>query len=86
MIEPEAELPKWQTHRVVSAAKIEKIERRGSSGLYLLHLEGGLHVHVTYTYAERHTPFVGGYFIRHGDGFESFAPKKVFEDSYERVK
>lgn len=85
MIEPDAELPKWQAHRIVGAAKIEKIERQGNTGLYLLHLEGGLHVHVTYSFVERHTPFVGGYFVRHNDGFESFSPKHAFEEGYRRI-
>lgn len=85
MIEPDAELPLWQAHRTVRAAKILKISRVGNTGLYLLDLEDGLHVHVTYSFVERHTPFVGGYFVRHNDGFESFSPKHAFEEGYRRI-
>lgn len=85
MIQPDAELPEWQCHKVVRAAKITSVKPMGASGLFTLELEGGLEVHVTYVYYQKHQPTAGNYYVRYEDGYESLSPPKAFEDGYKRV-
>ncbi len=35
-------------------------------------------------YIEKHEPFVGGYFVRYENGYESFSPAGTFEDGHSK--
>lgn len=80
------ELPKWQCHKVVEAAKITAAVR-GQGSSIVLTLEGGLAATVDVAYLNRSNPsgeLVGGYFVRYADGYEAWSPAKAFEEGYAR--
>lgn len=83
-------LPKWQSHKVVEAAKITGVsEAELSTGrqdvIFVWHLEGGYKVDVREPLAIRVTRGqspIGGYYVRYPDGFESWSPADAFEAGY----
>jgi len=91
------ELPKYRSHKVVHAFKIDKIkfdcqlaqeEGRESDGGALLYpaMEEGMGpVKVDHAYVSKHKPFDGGYYVHYKDGYESFSPAKAFEEGYTRI-
>lgn len=56
-----------------------------SGGARLDHDEACPAVFVSYAYLLKHSPVVGGYFVRYEDGYESFSPAAAFEGGYTRV-
>jgi hypothetical protein len=77
-----ATLPRWQCHKRVTAARIERMESRHDGGA-TLYFAGGLSVPVTFGYVERCRPEVGGYWVRYDhDDYESYSPAASFEDGY----
>lgn len=85
MADARAMLPRYRSHKIVRAARIEAIEPPGSSGpLTVLVLEhhAGLVVEVSHDYVAKHKPKVGGYFVVYADGYESWSPAEAFEDGY----
>lgn len=75
----------YVSNRVREAGKILEIVAGPDS--YLLKLEDGEEVRVSAQFIERHTPQVGGYFVRYpDDGYESYCPAPILEsDSYTEV-
>lgn len=82
-----AKLPRWQCHKQVTAARIERMESRHDGGA-TLYFAGGLSVPVTWGYVERCRPEVGGYWVRYdrlsteAENYESYSPAESFEDGY----
>lgn len=72
-------LPRYQSHKIVRAAKIVSITREGANAV--LALNGGLHT-VSIEWADKTMPVVGGYFVVYDDGYTSFSPAKAFEEGY----
>ena len=77
-------MPKYRSHKVVEAAKIEKIGGQyGREHGATLHLHGGAEVEVDRAYLDKHEPKVGGYYVRYPpQGYESWSPADVFEEGY----
>lgn len=81
-------LPLYQSHKVVTAAKIDAVEVIESDGTGRLLLAAGdvVHVHVvTPEYMAKHQPVAGGYYVRYEDGYESFSPAEAFEAGYRAI-
>ena len=82
------QLPEYKCHKKVWAFKIFNIiERKGEDGYvsYVLSDGAGSVVYVSNKYVEKHTPKVGGYYVRYKDGYESFSPADAFEDGYSLI-
>ena len=81
-------MQKYKSHKVVEAAKIESIEKlEDGRDRCLLHYGNyhGEHVVVSHNYMNKHTPQVGGYYVRYPDGYESWSPAQAFEEGYTAV-
>lgn len=88
-VEPEKEtggvvLEQYQSHKVVSAAKITAVLPCAEQWLLTLGDLGELSVSLGYV--AKHQPAVGGYYVQYEDGYESFSPADAFELGYEKVK
>ncbi len=77
---PLPELPRFQCHKIVRAAKILIVIR--SEGKVSLDLEGVGGIEVSAEFDAKHHPTHGGYFVVYEDGYQSFSPAKAFEDGY----
>lgn len=81
-------LPKYQSHKVVTAGKISAIvlEPNGNGGAIVKFVkpEGVYYedVIVEQEYLDKHTPIAGGYYVVYEDGYLSFSPAEVFEGGY----
>jgi len=82
----EIELPKYDCHKSVNAFKIDQIIPRedGTGTLYGSEEPGDAkyQVVVAELYMLKHSPQIGGYYVRYKDGYESFSPAKAFEEGY----
>lgn len=83
-------MKQYKSHKVVEAAKIIEIRRKGVQPLLDRNvLEFGApgleFEHVTDGWLERHAPTIGGYFVRYEDGYTSFSPADAFEKGYTEV-
>ena len=83
------DLPLWQSHKVVRAAKIRQIEHQedGSCILSLLMpsdgpLMGLMSFPVDRAYVEKHEPQADGYLVIYEDGYKSWSPAVAFEGGY----
>ena len=86
------ELPRYRSHKNVSAVKILEIrstatlEQASDGSAYLVPTEEGYgRILVTREFMLRHEPEVGGYYVQYEDGYESYSPAKAFEDGYTRI-
>lgn len=70
-------LPKYKCHKVVRAAEIQGVSLTG-----LLHLKNIGNVQMSLDWLDKHKPIVGGYFVIYEDGYQSYSPKKAFEEGY----
>ena len=75
------QIPEWRCHKIVRASKILEIKAN------MLTLEGiEKPAKVTEMYLSRNRPEPGGYFVIYDDGYESYSPKKAFEEGYSTWK
>jgi hypothetical protein len=75
------QLPRWQCHKIVHAAKIERMNHyREHTSLKLKDLDP--QITVSSEWWRKHTPEVGGYFVCYEDGYESYSPAAAFESGY----
>lgn len=74
------ELPRWKCHKEVEGFQIDRIV-----GNSLISANAKVYVIVPESYMEKHKPFVGGYFVRYENGYDSFSPSKSFEDGYTQI-
>jgi len=75
-------LAKWQSHKVVQAARIIAI----LDGRQLVFADNQGFYYPPTSYFAKHEPTVGGYFVEYEDGYQSFSPAKAFEDGYTLVE
>jgi hypothetical protein len=75
-------MKKYVCHKHVEAAKIVNIIHDPQDGQFILCFEDGKTYKAPSAYHAKHTPQVGGYFVRYADGYESYSPAKAFEDGY----
>jgi hypothetical protein len=84
---PVAELPKYQSHKVVWALKIKALARNPNSGDWHIEPEEAYAlVPVTDQYMLKHEPVAGGYYVVYEDGYKSFSPAEAFESGYTRME
>jgi hypothetical protein len=84
-------LPLYQCHKRVRAFKIKEIsdvrvvDQR--SVRYLTPEDRGIPpIAVSCAkYTSKHEPEVGGYYVEHEDGYQSYSPAKAFEEGYNQV-
>jgi hypothetical protein len=83
------DLPKWRSHKIVQA---DKIDHRRTSGTLVL--ESGAEIDLLdMAHADlgkrldamMPMQLSGGYYVRYEDGYESWSPAKAFEEGYTRV-
>jgi len=89
-------LPEWKCHKIVKAARIEKIEVPPSvhdpaaqcGPLLVLHDEqvGYWVLDMGEKWMQKFEPQAGGYFVVYEDGYASFSPAKAFEEGYTRCQ
>lgn len=75
------ELPRYQSHKVVRAARITGFRPNGipdAPDLLLGDIDGI--VSMLPEWHAKHQPHVGGYFVRYADGYTSFSPAQAFEE------
>ena len=76
-------LPKFQSHKVVEAFKINDISKYPDGSALLVPLDTALTpIRVPLAYVTKHEPQVGGYYVRYPDGYESWSPAEAFESGY----
>ena len=92
------ELPRYRSHKEVWALKIGAIMidpaqsatfkgiHTSLAGAVITPAEPGFSpFRVDGTYMAKHSPEVGGYWVRYADGYESFSPCEAFEEGYSPV-
>ena len=82
-------LPKYKCHKVVSAAKIYRVDSMGveTTRLWLQLSETTITPHdVKNDFLIKHKPEADGYFVVYEDGYESYSPAKAFEAGYSLIK
>lgn len=78
-----SQLPQWQCHKKVHAAKIKQIIRE--DGLYLrLVFDDDSRV-INQLWVDKHKPEVGGYYVVYDDEYSSYSPSAPFEAGYTRL-
>jgi hypothetical protein len=85
-------LPQYQSHKKVRAAKILNVgacflRRLPESRAVLTHFELTLEgidnpVEVSYEWQAKHHPESGGYYVVYEDGYTSYSPADAFEGGY----
>lgn len=80
---PIPDLPRYQCHKIVRAAKILIVIH--DEGKTLLDLQGAGAVEVSADFVTKHTPKAGGYFVVYEDGYQSWSPAEAFEEGYTRL-
>jgi hypothetical protein len=90
-------LPRYKSHKVVEAAKIESVGMKGG-GWALLTLNGpdwpgSIAIEVSQNWFDGSTAaagsfeaLTGGYYVRYEDGYDSWAPAEGFEEGYRLVR
>lgn len=80
--------PKYQSHKVVQAAKIVRLEYRGedaASGVPRVFVDPGDGVEQEFWSFEpgmMQRAEIGGFAVLYPDGFKSISPAKAFEEGY----
>lgn len=74
-------LPLYQCHKRVRAAKIVSIDYAG----YRLRIGDGVEIFVGEEFLTKHSPQEGGYYVRYEDGYASFSPAEAFEKGYTEI-
>lgn len=89
-----AQLPRWQSHKIVSGDKIveiRQVDTASRTGMYdsghRWVLACGVTLQVTLDLAARPGPQnpLGGYYVLYENGFESWSPAEAFEKGYTRI-
>lgn len=80
------QLPQYQCHKVVRAARITGFRENGATDMpdILLGDIGAVAVQLSDWHA-KHKPQVGGYYVVYEDGYASYSPAKAFEEGYTLV-
>lgn len=91
------EIPQYKSHKVVRAAKIERVNIFNDDGDAEIFMEGGIETSVCGDWMRRvvadadkangNNPdsLIGGYFVQYDDGYASWSPAKAFEEGYTPV-
>lgn len=77
----EQSLPLYKSHKTVRAVPIEGFDYSSNSKVKI-HLKGQPAVLLPSETVQRYKPVSGDYLVIYEDGYESFSPRKAFEDGY----
>jgi len=81
------ELPQYQCHKKVRAAKITGFRQNGNIDMPDLLLgEIGAIVTLLPDWHEKHKPQIGGYYVVYEDGYKSYSPAEAFESGYTAIE
>jgi hypothetical protein len=84
------ELPAYECHKKVKAAKIVSVNPSGCDSKpckMTVEVDGAEHeLDVQVAYMLKHQPQAGGYFVVYQDGYESYSPASAFENGYTRAE
>ena len=80
-------MPQYECHKVVQAARIVGITVLDDQAGAQLHLDlgKGKVTLVTASWYEKHKPSIGGYYVHYLDGYTSYSPAEAFESGYSIV-
>lgn len=78
-------LPKWQSHKVVRAAKIVKVEADDAMVLDVAHDGKPITVRPAERMFARYRPVPGDYYVVYGDGYAAISPAAAFESGYHKL-
>ncbi len=84
----ESSLPLWKCHKVVRAAPIRAVYPADHEAGWMVYLNGGPApdgfppIYLEPKVFARGLPMPGDYFVVYDDGYESWSPKKAFEEGY----
>lgn len=92
-VNAQIELPKYKSHKIVHALKIENItfdadeakkSDRETDGSATIFPENKRYApfKVGFDYVKKHNPKAGGYYVVYQDGYKSWSPADAFEDGY----
>lgn len=80
-------LPRYKSHKVVSALKIFDMKPAADGGATIVPAEDGYApFQVSGDYVRKHDPQVGGYFVVYQDGYMSWSPAEAFESGYKKIE
>ncbi len=81
------QLPVWQSHKTVRAARIHEVN--GNRISLLIPMQNGPDRIAVTTAADkmfaRYMPVPGDYYVVYDDDYASISPKKAFEDGYHKL-
>lgn len=94
-----SKLPKWQSHKIVHAAKILKVDGTTITLSVPLSANGEvltrddpldengtlLTVEAAPNMFSRYVPVSGDYYVVYDDGYASISPRQAFEEGYHRL-
>jgi hypothetical protein len=81
-------LPRYKSHKIVEAVKINSLEFGGYGSVVIQHAGGQLKTNDRYFEKFNGSAVKGGdlgYYVRYEDGYESWSPTKAFEEGYTKV-
>ncbi|MDI1263875.1 MAG: hypothetical protein PS018_11520 [bacterium] len=76
------EMPRYKSHKTVSALEIASITHRGDGGVLLTFREDYESFVLAAAIIARYTPVPGDFFIKYDDGYVSISPRKAFLEGY----
>jgi hypothetical protein len=77
-----SKLPRWQSHKIVHAAKIAGV----NGDQIILDVDGETHsVTAAPNMFVRYMPVPGDFYVVYEDGFASISPRQAFEEGYHRL-
>lgn len=87
------ELPSYQSHKIVQAAKIEYVTPMNEEFVSGADVSGPVFLKLGWLGDEivqadwfnKHKPEAGGYFVRYDDGYISYSPAEAFENGYKPI-
>jgi hypothetical protein len=87
-----AEMPKYRSHKTVSALRIAELRSPGgpqdeTDGSLVMVPDDPRYgaVLLDAAYVKKHQPKVGGYYVVYADGYKSWSPAEAFEEGYTRI-
>lgn len=82
-------LPKWQSHKVVRAAKIQAVKgdliRVVIPGATAIDENNIAEVTAAQNMFARYMPVPGDYYVVYDDGYASISPRAAFEEGYHKL-
>jgi hypothetical protein len=78
-------IPRWQSHKCVTADRIVLADYDVGTYDVVLRLACGVIVRPKRQLETNGAPVIGGYYLLYDDGYESWSPAAAFENGYTRI-